>query len=255
MNPSWRMDGLTVLVTGASSGLGRQFALTLAGAGARLVVAARRQDALASLAADIERLGTSALPVALDVTDRASVTAAFDRCDAAGVSIDVLVNNAGVAVTKPFLEQDDEDWDRVFDTNLKGAFRVGQQAARRWVRDGRPGCIVNVASITGLRPAGGVAPYAASKAALLHLTRCMALELARHEVRVNALAPGYIETELNREFLASAAGDKLRARVPSRRFGTPDDLSGPLLLLAGPAGRHLTGTVLAADGGHLVSGL
>jgi NAD(P)-dependent dehydrogenase (short-subunit alcohol dehydrogenase family) len=169
--------------------------------------------------------------------------------------VDLVVNNAGQAVLRPLLEQEEKDWDAVVDTNLKGAWLVAQEGARRMVAGGRPGAIVNVASITGERVAGGVAPYCASKAGLIHLTRAMALELARHGVRVNALAPGYIETELNRDFLASPAGERLLARIPQRRFGRPEELVGPLLLLASDAGAFITGSVLAVDGGHLVSSL
>jgi NAD(P)-dependent dehydrogenase (short-subunit alcohol dehydrogenase family) len=143
----------------------------------------------------------------------------------------------------------------VLQTNLKGAWLVGQEGARRLVAAGRPGAIVNIASITGERVAGGVAPYCASKAALLQMTRAMALELAPHGIRVNALAPGYVATELNRDFLASPAGQRLMARIPQKRFGDPADLDGALLLLASDAGRFMSGSVVAVDGGHLVSSL
>jgi NAD(P)-dependent dehydrogenase (short-subunit alcohol dehydrogenase family) len=167
----------------------------------------------------------------------------------------VIVNNAGVAVSRPLLEQSEADWDSVADTNLKGAWLVAQEGARRLVAAGKPGSIVNIASITGLRVAGGVAPYCASKAGLIQLTQALALELARAQVRVNALAPGYVATELNHDFLASSAGEKLRARIPHQRFGRADDLDGALLLLASEAGSFINGSVLAVDGGHLVSSL
>lgn len=251
----FRLDGSTALVTGASSGLGRHFARALALAGARVAVAARRLEPLHALVGEIEAHGGVALAVAMDVVDADSVRGGFDAIAAWHAAPDVVVNNAGVAVSRPLLEQSEADWDSVVDTNLKGAWLVAQEAARRLTAAERPGAIVNIASITGERVAGGVAPYCASKAGLIQLTRAMALELARHAIRVNALAPGYVVTELNRDFLASPAGERLRARIPTRRFGEPEDLFGPLLLLAGPAGRYLTGTVLAADGGHLVSGL
>ena len=152
-------------------------------------------------------------------------------------------------------EQTEADYDAVMGTNLKGAWLVAQALARRLVAAGRGGAIVNIASITGERVAGGVAPYCASKAGLLQLTRAMALELAPHGVRVNALAPGYVRTELNQDFLASAAGQRLMGRIPQRRFGEPTDLDAPLLLLAGAGGGFITGSVLAVDGGHLVSSL
>ncbi len=252
------LAGRVALVTGASSGLGRHFAGLLASAGATVVLAARRADKLDEAVAQIRRIsgnGGEALALALDVTDAASVRAAFDTLAGRGLSVDVLVNNAGIAVSRPLLEQSEADWDGVVDTNLKGAWLVGQEAARRLVAAGRGGSIVNIASITGERVAGGVAPYCASKAGLIQLTRAMALELARAGIRVNALAPGYVSTELNQDFLASSAGERLRARIPQQRFGRVEDLDGPLLLLASEAGAFITGSVLAVDGGHLVSSL
>ncbi|MDP4301417.1 SDR family NAD(P)-dependent oxidoreductase [Leptothrix discophora] len=249
------LAGRVALVTGASSGLGRHFAGVLSQAGATVVLAARRLDRLDEAVAQIRDRGQAAQAVALDVTDAASVKAAFDTLAERGLCADVLVNNAGVAVSRPLLAQTEADWDGVVDTNLKGAWLVAQEAARRLVAAGKPGSIVNVASITGERVAGGVAPYCASKAGLIQLTKAMALELARVGIRVNALAPGYVSTELNQDFLASGAGERLRARIPQQRFGRVEDLDGPLLLLASEAGAYVTGSVLAVDGGHLVSSL
>lgn len=249
------LAGRTALVTGASSGLGRHFAMLLAGAGATVVVAARRRDRLDALAAEIAAAGGRAHAVALDVTSSESVAAAFDRMAAEGAVPDVVVNNAGLGITRPLLAQTEADWDTVIDTNLKGCWLVATEGARRLVAAGRPGSIVNVASILGLRVAGGVAPYAISKAGLIQATKAMALELARHDIRVNALLPGYVATELNRDFLASEAGEKLRMRVPTRRFGRPEDLDGPLLLLASDAGRGMTGAAVVVDHGHSISGL
>lgn len=251
--PDFRLDGRVALVTGASSGLGAHFARTLAEAGAAVALAARRTDRLAALVDEIGPKRAHAVP--MDVTDARSVRAAFDAIAAWRGAPDVLVNNAGVAVSRPALEQSEADWDGVLDTNLKGAWLVAQEAARRLVAAGRPGAVVNIASITGERVAGGVAPYCASKAALLQLTRALALDLAGHHIRVNAIAPGYVATELNRDFLASAPGQRLMARIPQKRFGEPADLDGALLLLAGDAGRFMTGSVVAVDGGHLVSSL
>jgi NAD(P)-dependent dehydrogenase (short-subunit alcohol dehydrogenase family) len=253
--PNFRLDGRTALVTGASSGLGRHFAHTLAAAGAAVAVAARRTDRLDSLVDAIVAEGGQARAVALDVIALDSVRAAFDAIAAWRGAPDLIVNNAGVAVSRPLLEQSEGDWDGVLDTDLKGAWLVAQEGARRLVAAGRGGAVVNIASITGERVAGGVAPYCASKAALLQLTRAMALELAGHGIRVNAIAPGYVATELNRDFLASGAGQKLMSRIPQKRFGEPADLDGALLLLASEAGRFMTGSVIAVDGGHLVASL
>lgn len=252
----FRLDGRRALVTGASSGLGRRFALTLARAGADVVVAARRADKLAELVAEVESLRRRCFAVSLDVTSAASIVACFDEIgrQAGGVA-DVVINNAGVTITKPLLQQTEEDWDAVVDTNLKGGWLLAQEAARRLVAAKKRGSIINVASILGERVAGGVAPYAVSKAGLVQATRVMALELARHDVSVNAILPGYIATDLNRGFLESEAGERLRTRIPTRRFGRLEHLDGPLLLLASDAGRHMTGALLAVDGGHLVSSL
>lgn len=250
----FRLDGRVVLVTGASSGLGAHFAELLAQAGARVALAARRTDKLLPLADRIAAAGGEARALALDVTDSSSVRACFDELAIWGAP-DVVVNNAGVTVTRSLLEQTEADFDSVMGTNLKGCWLVATEAARRMVAAGKGGSIVNVASILGLRVAGGVAPYAISKAGVVQATKSMALELARYRIRVNALLPGYVVTDLNREFLHSDAGQKLRARIPSRRFGELEDLSGPMLLLASDAGSAMSGTTLAVDGAHLVSSL
>jgi NAD(P)-dependent dehydrogenase (short-subunit alcohol dehydrogenase family) len=219
-----------------------------------VVLASRRIERLQPLRERIEAGGGQARAIALDVTVARSVEACMDEVCTWGRP-DILVNNAGVTVTRPLLEQTEEDFDEVMDTNLKGCWLVATETARRMVHAGGGGAIVNVASILGERVAGGVAPYAISKAALVQGTKVMALELARHRIRVNALLPGYVVTDLNRDFLASEAGEKLRARIPSRRFGEPADLDGPLLLLASPAGAAMSGATVAVDGAHLVSSL
>ncbi len=250
----FRLDGRVVLVTGASSGLGQHFARLLASVGARIAVAARRADKLQGVVDDIAAAGGEARAFTLDVTDAASVRACLDAVGAWGVP-DVVINNAGVTVTRPLLEQTEEDFDQVLDTNLKGCWLVATEAARRMVAAGKGGAIVNVASILGERVAGGVAPYAISKAGVVQATKALALELARHGIRVNALLPGYVVTDLNRDFLTSEAGDKLRSRIPSRRFGELTDLDGPLLLLVSDAGAAMSGATVAVDGAHLVSSL
>ena len=250
----FRLDGRVVLVTGASSGLGTHFAQLLASVGARVAVAARRADKLQAVVDGVAAAGGQARALSLDVSDAASVRACFDELASWGTP-DVVINNAGVTVTRPLLEQTEEDFDQVLDTNLKGCWLVATEAARRMVAAGQGGAIVNVASILGERVAGGVAPYAISKAAVVQATKAMALELARHRIRVNALLPGYVVTDLNRDFLTSEAGDKLRSRIPSRRFGELSDLDGPLLLLASEAGAAMSGATVAVDGAHLVSSL
>lgn len=249
------LRGRLVLVTGASSGLGTHFAQVLAAAGARVAVAARRADKLAGVVAAMAAAGGEARAFTLDVTDSASVRACFDAVAEVWGVPDVLVNNAGVTVTRPVLEQTEDDFDQVMDTNLKGHWLVATEAARRMVAAGKGGAIVNVASILGERVAGGVAPYAISKAGVIQATKAMALELARHRIRVNALLPGYVVTDLNRDFLSSELGDKLRSRIPSRRFSELGDLDGPLLLLASDAGAAMSGATVAVDGAHLVNTL
>lgn len=250
----FRLDGRTVLVTGASSGLGQHFAALLAAAGARVALAARRTDKLATQVDHIVRQGGQARALALDVSNAQSVSNCYEELSNWGVP-DVVINNAGVTVTRPLLEQTEADFDAVMATNLKGCWLVATEGARRMVAAGQGGSIVNIASILGERVAGGVAPYAISKAGVVQATKAMALELARYGIRVNALLPGYVVTDLNREFLNSPAGDKLRSRIPSRRFGELGDLDGPLLLLASDAGAAMSGAALAVDGAHLVSSL
>lgn len=246
--------GKVALVTGAFGGLGRHFATTLANAGAAVVLAGRRVEEGVRLAAELHEMGHATAVVRLDVQDPASVAALFAAAKSALGPVNVVVNNAGVAVTRPVLEQTESDWAGVIDVNLTGAWRVAQAAARH-MREHGGGCLVNIASILGLRVAQQVPGYCASKAGLIHLTKALALELARDGIRVNALAPGYIETELNRAFFASDAGQALMKRIPQRRLGKPADLDGPLLLLCSDASAYMTGAVLAVDGGHLVSTL
>jgi NAD(P)-dependent dehydrogenase (short-subunit alcohol dehydrogenase family) len=250
----FRLDGKLALVTGASSGLGQHFVSVLAAAGARVALAARRVDKLQTMVTELVAAGMEARAFAMDVSDASSVTQAFDAISTWGTP-DIVVNNAGVTVTKPALAQTVQDYDQVLDTNLRGCWLVATEAARRMVVAKQPGSIINVASILAERVAGGVAPYAISKAGVLQTTKALALELARYQIRVNALLPGYVVTDLNRDFLTSEAGDKLKARIPSRRFGELSGLDGPLLLLASDAGAAMSGSSIAVDGAHLVSSL
>jgi len=255
MADPFTLGGKHVLVTGGSSGLGRFFAETLAARGARVTIAARRAEALAKTVDHIGEKKGLAHSVVMDVTASQSVEAAFDAAEARFGPVEIVVNNAGVTSTRLALEQDEASWDKVLDTNLKGVWLVAQSAGRRMVAHGIKGSIVNIASILGLRVAGSVAPYAISKAGVVQMTKALALEWARHSIRVNALAPGYFETELNDDFFRGDAGQALIKRIPQRRLGELRELEGPLLLLASNAGSYMTGSVVIVDGGHLVSSL
>jgi NAD(P)-dependent dehydrogenase (short-subunit alcohol dehydrogenase family) len=255
MSKRFDLGGKVALVTGASSGLGVHFARTLAGAGASVAIAARRADRLASLQAELQAAGGKAAAVELDVQSAESISAAFDAVEKALGPIDIVVNNAGISIVKPALDMPVEDWDAVVNTNLRGAWLVTQAAGKRWLMAKRPGVIVNIASILGLRTIGQVAPYNASKAGLIHLTRALAMEWARHDIRVNAICPGYIETEMNSDFWKTPGGKRLIERIPQRRIGKPEHLDGALLLLSSEAGSFMTGSVLTVDGGHTVSSL
>ncbi|MBD9513609.1 SDR family NAD(P)-dependent oxidoreductase [Pseudomonas sp. PDM22] len=255
-NDIFSLAGRTVLVTGASSGIGAHLARVAARAGARVVLAARRTERLAQLAEAIRADGGEALAVALDVTDRASVEAAFDSAEAQFGVVDVVLNNAGIGNGQRALEVSEEDWRSMLSTNLDGVWRVAQCAAQRLAKAGRGGSIVNIASILGLRVGGGYSHYCAAKAGVVQLSKSLALELARFNVRVNAIAPGYFRTEMNDAYFDSDKGQAyIRDTVPMRRLGQLRELEGPFLLLASDAGAFMTGAVLAVDGGHLVSSL
>jgi NAD(P)-dependent dehydrogenase (short-subunit alcohol dehydrogenase family) len=247
--------GRIALVTGASSGLGEHFARMLAARGATVVAAARRTEKLEALVSEITRAGGKAHAVALDVSQKESVERAFADVVSRVGTPDIVVNNAGVAQTKASLELTEEDWRGVLDTNLDGAWRVAQAAARAMVTARKGGSIVNIASILGLRQATHLLAYATAKAALVQVTKALALEWARHGIRVNAIAPGYVETDMNRDFFRTEAGQQVVKRVPQRRIGSPGHLDGALLLLASEAGSYMTGSVIVVDGGHLVTSL
>ncbi len=253
--PSFDLAGEVALVTGASSGIGRHLALLLAAAGARVALAARRADRLAEAAREIEGEGGSCLPLACDVTKQDSIAAAIARAEAGLGPLSILVNNAGVVVSKPLLEHTEADWDYVVDTNLKGAWLAAREFAQHLVALKRPGRIINITSVLGLRTIGRVPAYCAAKAGLTHLTQVLAMELARYGILVNALAPGYVETDFNREFFRTKPGQDLIARIPLRRIGQPADLDGAMLLLASPAGAYISGAVIAVDGGHGVAAI
>lgn len=250
MQNLFSLDGKTALVTGASGGLGRHFADVLAQAGAAVVLAARRTDRLEVAAHAIRATGGSAFWVEMDVTDPDSVVEGIDRGIEKAGPIHVIVNNAGIARTKRALDLDRSTWSEVLGTNLDGPWWVAQAAARKMVAQGTAGSIINIASVLGLRVTEGLAPYTTSKAALIQLTRALAIEWARHAIRVNAVAPGYIATDINRKYLESEAGAKMIKRIPQRRVGEPRDLNGAMLLLASDASRYMTGSTVVVDGGH-----
>lgn len=247
------VSGKTALVTGASSGLGRRFAEVLAAHGANVVLAARRVDRLAELEAEIAAAGGRAATVGLDVTDRAAIPAAFDAAEQAFGPVDILVNNAGVAVEAMLVDISPEDWRKVLDTDLDGVFFVGQEAARRMTASGRGGSIVNIASAIAFHVSKTLGAYAVAKAGVVQLTKAMALELASANIRVNAICPGYIETEINRDFFATERGQQMIQRmVPMKRLGDTGDLDGTLLLFASGAGAFITGASLVVDGGLIL---
>lgn len=251
------LRGQRALVTGAFGGLGAHFARVLMQAGVHVVLAGRRLEAGQAIAAQLSaETGAKAHAVFMDVTQPDLVTAAFAAAgEWLGGPPQIVVNNAGVAHTSPALDVQPEQWNQVIATNLSGCFFVAQAAARALVAAGYPGSIINIASVLGLRVAQQVPAYATAKAGLVQLTLALALEWARHGIRVNAIAPGYIETELNQDFFEGTAGQSLIKRIPQRRLGKADELSAPMLLLASSASSLMTGSILAVDGGHLVNTL
>ena len=239
-----------ILVTGASSGLGAHFAELAALRGARVVLAARREERLASLASIIESAGGQVFSVRMDVCDESSIAQALECVEREFSPVDVLVNNAGVSVTRPFLETDNADWRYQLETNVIGLADVARQVARRMIAAERGGAILNIGSILGVRAGNMAAAYAASKAAVIHLNRGMAIELARHAIRVNALLPGFIASDLSDLKDNPAALERLRAVIPQRRTGDVQDLDGAFLLLVSEASRYMTGSTITVDGGH-----
>ncbi len=247
------LTGKVALVTGASSGLGVRFAEVLAESGAAVALVARRADRLAALKARIEKSGGRALAIEADVCDRNAMLRAFDMAEQAFGTVTILVNNAGVVHSGRAVELTEEDWRRVLATNLDAVFFWAQEAARRMLAAGKSGAIVNIASVLGITPDNGVVSYAAAKAGVIQLTKALAIELAFKGIRVNAIAPGWITTEINRDYLASERGAAMKKKIPMGRFGETRDLDGPLLLLASDAGSYMTGAIVVADGGQVVA--
>ena len=242
-----------ILVTGASQGLGRQFARVLSAHGAAVALAARQTARLTSLADEIRTNGGRAVAVRMDVTDFVSIGKAIDEAEAALGPISVLINNAGIAVEKPAVDQTEADWDSVINANLKGAYFTATETARRMIARRQEGNIVNIASVLGFGVMKFLSPYTVSKAGIVQATKALALELAGHRIRVNALAPGYIDTEMNHDFWSTPAGEKLTKRIPQRKVGAESDLDGAIMLLASSASRYMTGSVVTVDGGFLLT--
>ena len=252
MKDIFNLDGKTAIITGASSGLGKHFAKTLSTAGANLVICARRMQNLEKLKDEIDG---EVLVLPLDVTSEESVSNFFSKVESSIGSADILINNAGTSDPKRFKDLDEESWNYVLETNLNGAYRVAKNFTDYLIKEKKGGSIVNIASILGLRVGLNLTSYATAKAGLVQLTKSMALELARSNIRVNAIAPGYILTEINDDFFATADGQNYIKNIPMNRLGLESDLDGILLLLSSEASSFMTGSIIPVDGGHLINPL
>ena len=252
MNDIFNSEGKTALITGASSGLGKHFAKTLAGAGASVILSARRLENLEALKNEI---GSQASCIPLDVTSAESIDNLIKEIRSTSGSLDILINNAGVSDPQRFKDLTEDSWNYVLETNLNGAFRMAKAVTDIFLEDKKGGSIINIASILGIRVGLNLTSYAAAKAGLVQLTKSMALELARSNIRVNAIAPGYILTEINDEFFDTQEGQSYIKSIPMRRLGLESELDGILLLLASDASSFMTGSIIPVDGGHLVNPL
>ncbi|MDF1846249.1 MAG: SDR family oxidoreductase [Parvibaculaceae bacterium] len=244
------LTGKVAIVTGTTSGLGRRFAQVLANAGAAVAITGRRVDRLESLGEELEAMGARVLPVQLDVTEVSSIERCVREVETELSHIDLLVNNAGMNVQSPAVDMAPEDFDTMMSTNMRGSFFMATRVAQRMIERGEGGTIINIASIGAHTVLPGLATYCMSKAAVAMMTRSLAHEWARHKINVNALCPGFIETELNSEWFASAGGEKQIKTWPRRRLGQQTDLDGALLMLASQQGRLVTGSVLTIDDGQ-----
>jgi NAD(P)-dependent dehydrogenase (short-subunit alcohol dehydrogenase family) len=251
------LSGRVALVTGASGGLGAEFAKALAGAGAAVVLAGRRTDRLKSLRADIEASGGDAHVVNLDVTDHDSIKSAVAHAETEVGTIDILINNSGVSTAQKIEDVSVEDFDYVMDINIKGAFFVAQEVGKRMLAratGAAPGTftggrIVNMASVAGMKAQSKIGLYSISNAAVLHMTRAMALEWGKHGINVNAICPGYLDTDSNHHYWASEAGQKVMSNLPRKRAGQAHDLNAVLMMLCSNESRLVNGTVIQVDDG------
>jgi NAD(P)-dependent dehydrogenase (short-subunit alcohol dehydrogenase family) len=247
------LKGRVALVTGASGGLGLRFARVLAANGAAAMLVARRADKLKEAVAGIEKSGGKAAAIEADVLDRTQMHRAFDQAERAFGTVTILVNNAGVAHSTRAIELSEDEWNRVVRTNLDAVFFWAQEAANRMLKAGKPGAIVNIASVLGFGTSKGTIAYATAKAGVIQMTKALGLELAFKGVRVNAIAPGWFVTDINRDYLSGEQGKKLTRDIPVGRFGRDGDLDGALLLLASDAGSYIAGATIVCDGGQMVA--
>lgn len=247
------LTGKTALITGASAGLGKHFATYLSAQGAQTVLAARRIEKLEETASTIRTAGGITHCIALDVMESAEIPIVFDQAEETFGSVDILINNSGIAVAGKLPNIPEDDWEAVIGTNLKGAWMMAQEAARRMIAAKKEGSIVNLASVLAFRAQKALSTYSISKAAVAQMTRAMAAELAPHGIRVNALAPGYIATDMNSKFLYSKRGEEMMQQVPLGRYGQMEELNECLMMLAGDKSKYLTGAVIPIDGGHSLS--
>jgi len=260
MSYSIDLSGRVALVTGASSGLGTQFAKTLAAAGCGVVLAGRRIERLKTLRAEIQASGGDAHVVTMDVTDVVSIKAGIAHAETEAGTLDILINNSGVSTTQKLVDVTEEDYDYVFDTNTRGAFFVAQEVGKRMLaraKGAAPGTytggrIVNIASMAGLRALGQIGIYCMSKAAVIHMTRAMALEWGRYGINVNAICPGYINTEINHHHWKTEQGKRLVDMLPRKRVGQPQDLDTTLMMLVANESHFINGAVIQADDGFAV---
>jgi NAD(P)-dependent dehydrogenase (short-subunit alcohol dehydrogenase family) len=247
------LKGRVALVTGASGGLGLRFAEVLAANGASVALVARRTDKLKAAVATIEKSGGKVAAIEADVLDRAQMSRAFDAAEKAFGTVTILVNNAGVAHSTRATDLTAEEWNRVVRTDLDAVFFCAQEGARRMLAANKKGAIVNIASVLGFGVSKGTIAYATAKAGVIQMTKALGLELAFKGVRVNAIAPGWFVTDINREYLSSEQGRKLTRDIPVGRFGVDGDLDGALLLLASDAGSYIAGATIVCDGGQMVA--